>query len=198
MKQTNFPDLLKVTEVAEVFNCTPTTVRNMIRNESLSAIKLPGKGSRAQLRIPITELQKLLDVKVRKSKTKIGYSERPSEKKIKIQQILNEQVKEFEKYVVEVCNKLDCNVRYLLSKSRDKKIANLRHILALIGKVEFDLNDGEIGETLNRDRSSIIHARNRMSKINSLDIFQIKCIDACREAYKEMYDKDFTRLQLTE
>ena len=99
---------------------------------------------------------------------------------------------------MEVCNKLDCNVRYLLSKSRDKKIANLRHILALIGKVEFDLNDGEIGETLNRDRSTIIYSRNRMSKINSLDVFQIKCIDACREAYKETYDKDFTRLQLTE
>lgn len=196
MKQTNFPELLKVTEVAEVFNCTPASVRNMIRNESLSAIRLPSRG-RSQLRVPVTELQRILEIKVRKPKTKLISNEQKSTKRVKIEQILNEQAKEFEKYILEVCNKLDCNVDYLRSKSRNNKISELRHMLAFVGKVEFDLNDFEIGTALNRDRTSVIYGRKKL-KTTDLSLFQIQCIDACREAYKEMYDKDFIRLQLTE
>ena len=203
MKQTTFPELFTVIEVAEIFKCTPASVRNMIRSKCLDAIKLPGTKDRVQWRIPVGELQKFINpdketVKARKPKTKIGYNESPSEKTIKIKTILNEHTKAFEEYVMKVCDKAGCHINYLRGESRTKKISDLRHILACIGKVEFDLNDGETGRIINRERTSVIHARNKMLGKNGLDVFQIKCMNTCREVYKEMYDKDFKRLQLTE
>ena len=203
MKKTIFPELFTVIEVAEIFKCTPASVRNMIRNKCLDAIKLPGTKDRVQWRVPVGELQKFINpdketVKERKVEAKLGYSEQLSDRKIKIKTILNEHSKAFEEYVMKVCNKAGCDINYLRGKSRAKKIADLRHILACIGKEEFDLNDGETGRILNRERTTVIHARNKMLGENSLDAFQIKCMNACREVYKEIYGKDFARLQLTE
>jgi excisionase family DNA binding protein len=53
----SFMNLLTVKEVSEIFNCTPTTVRDMIKKKDLHSVSLPGN---RMLRVPVSELKEYL------------------------------------------------------------------------------------------------------------------------------------------
>ena len=57
----NFFHLLTMTEVAKYLRVSSATVRNMIRQGRLKAIKFPGDFERVNYRIPQTEVEKLFE-----------------------------------------------------------------------------------------------------------------------------------------
>ena len=59
MDLAEFPPLLTISQVCQIFQCSADTVRKMIRSDALPAVRL---GPRGDWRVPRAAVQKLVQV----------------------------------------------------------------------------------------------------------------------------------------
>lgn len=82
---------------------------------------------------------------------------------------MSEELKQQCEFLIEtVCIYFNISKEVLLSESKKGKISDIRHIVMFILSREYGLRDSEIGEILNRSRSSVWSG---ICKINNLKIF---------------------------
>ena len=103
--------------------------------------------------------------------------------------ITSVHVDAFDRYINGVCDEMGYTRREVLGYGRKREVVDLRHLLMIVARYEFNLSTPRIGEYFKRDHSTVVHATKKMHNLLSTNQIDLNLRQSLHAADQVMFNQ---------